>query len=86
MWFQGREVFVEGWRPMMVGPAAWGEWRVLPASVNRQPALAAYLKRPGEEAFTGSWLGVFAFQDGLIAEITTFQPSFFAACGLPATL
>jgi len=86
MWFQGREVFVEGWRPMMVGPAAWGEWRVLPASVNRQPALAAYLKRPGEEAFTGSWLGVFAFRDGLISEITTFQPSFFAACGLPATL
>jgi RNA polymerase sigma-70 factor, ECF subfamily len=86
LWFQGREVFVEGWRPMMVGPDAWGEWRVLETAANRQPALAAYLRRPGESAFSGSWLGVFAFRDGLISEITTYEPTFFAAFGLPEQL
>lgn len=86
MWFQGRTVFVEGWRPMLVGPGAWGDWRVVPAAANRQPALAAYLRRPGETAYTPNWLGLFAFRDGLIAEITTYDVRFFAPLGLPASL
>jgi RNA polymerase sigma-70 factor (ECF subfamily) len=86
LWFQGREVFVEGWRPMMVGPGAWGDWRVLSTAANRQPALAAYLRRPGEEAFSGSWISLFAFRDGLVSEITTYDPKFLPAFGLPGKL
>ena len=36
----------------MVGPEAFGEWKVLVTWANRQPALANYARRPGAEHFT----------------------------------
>ncbi|MFE0146196.1 RNA polymerase subunit sigma-70 [Nonomuraea sp. NPDC059007] len=82
-WILGREAFVSSWGPQMSGEASWGDWRVLPARVNRQPAIAAYLRRPGEEVFSASWLGVFRMEGPLISEITTFDHEFFPQMGLP---
>ncbi|MBC6460584.1 RNA polymerase subunit sigma-70 [Actinomadura sp. HBU206391] len=86
IWILGGEAIVEGWRWAMVGPEAWGDWRVLPTWANRQPAAAAYLRRPGEALFSPSWLGVLRVEDGLVAEITTFGEGVFPLLGLPATL
>ncbi|MGC5011177.1 RNA polymerase subunit sigma-70 [Streptosporangium sp. DT93] len=86
IWILGGNAIVEAWRDAMVGPDAWGDWRVLPTRANRQPAAAAYLRRPGESGYHGSWLGVLRVEDGLVTEITTFGPELFPAFGLPASL
>lgn len=86
IWILGGEAIVESWRPAMIGPEAWGDWRVLPTRANRQPAAAAYLRRPGESEYQGSWLGVLRVEDGLVTQITTFGAEIFPAFGLPSTL
>ncbi|MER6946125.1 RNA polymerase subunit sigma-70 [Nonomuraea sp. NPDC000554] len=86
IWLLGRESFVAAWTPAMVGPEAWGDWRLLATRANRQPAAAAYLRRPGESGFTPSWLAVLRVEDGLITQITTYGDEYVPAFGLPASL
>src|SRR5262245_14655586 len=47
----GRAELMRNWSPLMVGPNAWGEWRYLETAANHQPAVAAYLRRPGEAVY-----------------------------------
>ena len=68
------------------GPTGMGEWRLLPTSVNRTPAAASYLRRPGEPVFRPFKLDVFRFVDGLVAQIHTFDARMFADLGLPEEL
>ncbi|MQA98663.1 MAG: sigma-70 family RNA polymerase sigma factor [Streptosporangiales bacterium] len=68
------------------GPEREGDWRLLPTSLNRMPAAASYLRRPGDAEFRAFKFDVLRVRDGRIAEITTFGPALFAACGLPETL
>ncbi|WP_449062511.1 RNA polymerase subunit sigma-70 [Planomonospora algeriensis] len=86
IWLQGLETFVAAWTPAMVGPEAWGDWRMLAVRANRQPAAAAYLRRAGEDRFSPSWLGVLRVEDGLITQITTFGDEMFPLFGLPPSL
>ncbi|WP_030910366.1 RNA polymerase subunit sigma-70 [Streptosporangium amethystogenes] len=86
IWILGGEAIVEAWRPAMIGPEAWGDWRVLPTRANRQPAAAAYLRRPGESGYQGSWLGVLRVEGGVVTQITTFGAEIFPEFGLPAAL
>ncbi|MFI6293505.1 RNA polymerase subunit sigma-70 [Nonomuraea sp. NPDC050790] len=83
LWILGRESFVSAWAPQMSGEASWGDWKVLPARVNRQPAIAAYLRKPGEERFSPFWLGVFRMEGPLISQIATFGDELFPVLGLP---
>ncbi|GII77144.1 RNA polymerase sigma factor [Sphaerisporangium rufum] len=83
IWILGGPAIVANWTPAMVGPQAWGDWRLVPTAANRQPAAAAYLRRPGDTAFRASWLAVLRVEDGLISEITTFGEDLFPAFGLP---
>src|SRR5256886_10986261 len=66
-------------------PAAIGDWRLVPTWANRQPASASYLPAQGESAYRALKLDVLRIEDGLIAEITTFDAQLFPAFGLPAT-
>ncbi|MFC7429289.1 RNA polymerase subunit sigma-70 [Nocardia tengchongensis] len=63
-----------------------GRWRGVPVQANRQPAMAGYLRRPGEPVYRAQVLDVLRVEDGKIVEITAFGPEMFAAFGLPATL
>jgi len=47
------------------------------------PAAASYLRRPGDSQFRAFKLDVLRIEDGLIAEITTFDARLFRAFGLP---
>jgi len=85
-WYRGRDVIIESWTPVMIGPAAWGEFRCVAVPANRQPALANYLRRTGETEFRALSLDVLRVEDGLIAEITTFGPDLFGRFGLPDVL
>jgi RNA polymerase sigma-70 factor (TIGR02960 family) len=68
------------------GPERDGDWRLLPTAVNRMPAAASYLRRPGDTLFRAFKLDVLRVVDGAIAEITTFGPWQFPALGVPPTL
>jgi hypothetical protein len=64
----------------------WGEWRLVSTSANRLRNAASYLKRPGDTVFRAYKFDVLRVQNGLIAEITTFDERLFPQLGLPATL
>jgi RNA polymerase sigma-70 factor (TIGR02960 family) len=68
------------------GPERDGDWRLLPAGVNRMPAAASYLRRPGDGLFRPLKLDVLRVEGGAIAEITTFGPALFDVLGLPPSL
>ena len=73
--------------PLMVqaiGPEPMGEWRLVPTWANRMPAAVSYLRAKGDTEFRALKLDVLRIEDGLIAEITTFEV--FSSFGLPPTL
>ncbi|MFC7307897.1 RNA polymerase subunit sigma-70 [Streptomyces monticola] len=84
--FDGRAAILDLWRPVYEGDGAWGEWRTVPVTVNRMPAVVNYVRKPGATAFTPVNIDVLRIEAGLIAEITTFAPEILPALGLPATL
>ncbi|AWS45557.1 RNA polymerase subunit sigma-70 [Streptosporangium sp. 'caverna'] len=86
IWLLGRETFLASWTPAMVGPEAWGDWRMLGTWANRQPTAAAYLRRAGQSDFLPSWLGVLRVEDGLVTQVTTYGEETFSRFGLPPSL
>lgn len=68
------------------GPERDGDWRLVPTSVNRMPAAASYLRRPGDSLFRAFKLDVLRIDGRQIDEITTFGISLFPALGLPDVL
>ncbi|WP_249227427.1 sigma-70 family RNA polymerase sigma factor [Kutzneria sp. CA-103260] len=80
---------VESMRPLFdiaFGPEGMGDWRLLPTSVNRTPAAASYLRRPGEVGFRPFKLDVFRMVDGLVTQIHVFDARMFDDLGLPKEL
>lgn len=88
LWILGRDTFAAGLAAQFdpESPIYVGQWRAVATWANRQPAMAAYVRQPGESVYRPQVLNVFRVEDGLIAEITAFQPNLFPAFGLPATL
>jgi RNA polymerase sigma-70 factor (ECF subfamily) len=84
--FHGREAIVKSWFDNGFGSAEWGDMTGIWTMANGQPALANYVRRPGETKFTPVALDVLRVVDGKVAEILTFEPTLFPAFDLPATL
>ncbi|MFF5263499.1 sigma-70 family RNA polymerase sigma factor [Actinomadura viridis] len=64
-----------------------GQWRMLPTSANRLPAVGAYVRGPGDTAFRPFALVVLTPEAGLLAAMDSFEtPGLFGAFGLPASL
>jgi RNA polymerase sigma-70 factor (ECF subfamily) len=83
LWYDSREAF----RRAVERHAAPGEYRFVPTGANMQPAIAGYLRSPGDTAFRPLALEVLRIEDGQIAEIIDFgQLELFAAFDLPAEL
>lgn len=83
LWAQGRDTFIAASRKH----AAVGEYRFLPTRANRQPAVAIYLRAPGEPSFRPLTLEVLRVEGGQVAEIIDFSfPELFEAFGLPLQL
>ncbi|HEX6653975.1 MAG TPA: RNA polymerase subunit sigma-70 [Thermoleophilaceae bacterium] len=83
--YDGRDAVAEFFRDAF-GPGAPGDFRLVPTRANRQLAAANYVRRPGDRHFRAVSLDVLRFQDGRLAEITTFEPRLFPAFGLPEKL
>ena len=82
----GRGALVELWRPAIIGPEAFGEFRIVPTAANRQPAAAAYVRRAGDDRLRPLAIDVLRIEDGLVAEVTTFGHRWFPNFGLPTSL
>ena len=82
MFFEGRAQM----RQLFGDAREMGEWRLVPAWVNRMPAAVSYLKRPGDTVFRPFKVDVLRADGDLIVETTTFDARLVAWLGLPATL
>lgn len=83
IWTDGRENFITGTH--LHAPP--GEFRALPTRANRQPAVAIYLRAPGEERFCLLALQVLRIEAGAIAEIIDYStPELLARFAVPASL
>lgn len=82
MFFEGRTQM----RELFGHAREMGDWRLIPAWVNRMPAAVSYLKRPGDTAFRPFKVDVLRADGDQIAETTTFDARLVAWIGLPATL
>ena len=84
--WQGRDAVIGAWVEGGFGTDAWGSTRCVVTRVNRQPAVAFYVRTPGEAEHRPLAIDVLRFEDGLVREIVTFDSSLFARLDLPASL
>ena len=68
------------------GTEEFGRLRCVVTRANGVPAVAAYVRREGEPAWTALAMDVLRIEEGAIAEILTFGPEVFASFGLAPTL
>lgn len=84
--WDGRDAIIRSWVEGGFGSEEFGDLRCVATRANRQPAVACYVRRPGDGGHRPMALDVLRIELGLVAEINTFGPDVFAAFGLPATL
>jgi RNA polymerase sigma-70 factor (TIGR02960 family) len=82
--FVGREAIFDCWTEGGFGTEEFGDIRCLVTEANRQPAVAYYARKPGEDAYRPFALDVLRIENDQITEIIAFPIS--AAFGLPPTL
>ena len=81
----GRRTIVEAWSEGF-DTESFGRMRGVVTRANMQPAVACYLKRPGEPAYRPMALDVIRIEEGRVAEIVTFPSHVFPVFGLPDKL
>jgi RNA polymerase sigma-70 factor (ECF subfamily) len=84
--WEGRDRVVGSWVEGGFGTGMFGSMRCAVTSANRQPAVACYVRRPGDDLYTPLAIDVLRIADGEIAEIVTFGSDVFESFGLPETL
>jgi RNA polymerase sigma-70 factor (ECF subfamily) len=85
-WYIGGKAIVAAWVRGGFGSASFGRLRCLPVRANGQPAVAVYLRRPGDTEYRPLALDVLRIEGGLVAEVVVFGPDMFPPFGLPATI
>ena len=81
----GRRTIVDSWSEAL-DIESFGLVRGVVTRANTQPALACYLKRPGEDEYRPMALDVIRIEEGRVAEIVTFPPAVFPSFGLAPKL
>jgi RNA polymerase sigma-70 factor, ECF subfamily len=83
LWYDSRDAFGTATERF----ALPGDYRLVPIGANRQPAVAGYLRAPGETVHRALVIEILRIEEGRIAEIIDFDyDGLFAAFGLPLTL
>jgi RNA polymerase sigma-70 factor, ECF subfamily len=68
-------------------PSCLGEFRTVATAANRQPAVAAYIRRPGDSDHRALGIDVLRVEGGLVVEVTRFvNTELFPVFGLPLTI
>jgi RNA polymerase sigma-70 factor (ECF subfamily) len=69
------------------GQTPYDDFKCVITSANRMPAVANYLRKPGDKLYRAFAIDVLRIENGAVAEILAFDlPQQLAAFGLPATL
>jgi RNA polymerase sigma-70 factor, ECF subfamily len=84
--WEGRDQVVQCWIEGGFGSESFGSVRCEVTRANRQPAVAYYVRQPGDERHTPLALDVLRVVDGEIADIVVFDGSVFPWFGLPEGL
>jgi RNA polymerase sigma-70 factor (TIGR02960 family) len=82
----GRDETVQGWVDGGFGRGEYADWKCRTTTANGQPAVAMYLRRPGASTYEAFTMDVLRVQNGLIAEIITFDSDVFDWFRLPSQL
>ena len=82
----GRSTVVQGWIDGGFGSEAFGSMRCVVTRANGQPAVAGYVRKPGDAAYEPLAIDVLQVQDGVVTEIVTFDGAVFEHFDLPVTL
>ena len=82
----GRSTVVQSWIDGGFGSETFGSMRCVVTRANGQPAVAAYVRKPGDAAYRPLAIDVLRVQDGVVTEIVTFDGALFDRFDLPATL
>jgi RNA polymerase sigma-70 factor (ECF subfamily) len=88
-WFQGREDIATSLALATDpgSPSYLGQFRTVATAANRQPAVAAYVRRPGDSEYRALGIDVLRFEGDLVVEITRFiRADIFPAFGLEPVL
>src|SRR5688572_33280409 len=81
--WEGRDTVIGGWVEGGFGSESFGSLRCVVTRANRQPAVACYVRRPGDDSYSPMAIDVLRIVDGEVAEIVTFDGSVFGWFGLP---
>jgi RNA polymerase sigma-70 factor (ECF subfamily) len=84
--WQGRDRVIQSWIDGGFGSDAFGSLRCLTTTANRQPAVANYVRHPGDPGYLPMALDVLRIQDGAVIDIVTFGPEVFPAFDLPRSI
>jgi RNA polymerase sigma-70 factor, ECF subfamily len=82
----GRDAIVDAWLEGGFGTGEYRDFRCVVTRANMQPAVANYLRRPGDSEYRPLALDVLRIERGLVAEIIAFPDSVFPALDLPPKL
>lgn len=82
----GRGAVVQGWIDGGFGSDVFGSLRCVVTRANGQPAVAGYLRRPGDAGHELLALDVLRVRDGVVTDIVTFDRAVLTYFDLPATL
>ena len=83
LWYEGRDAF----RTAIDKFAVPGDYRLVATAANHQPAIAFYVRSPGDSEYRALVIEVLRIEDGRIAEILDFgDERLFSAFALPLTL
>ena len=80
---EGRDEMFRLWIEEGFGSERFGRVRCVVTHANLQPAVANYVRRPGDSSWRALALDVLRIEEGLITEIVTFPPDTFPLFGLP---
>jgi RNA polymerase sigma-70 factor (ECF subfamily) len=84
--WEGRDRVVQSWVDGGFGTESFGSMRCLVARANRQPAVACYIRKPGDDGYSPLAIDVLRVSGGTVSDIVTFDGSVFGWFGLPETL
>src|ERR671937_325681 len=82
----GRSTVVQGWIDGGFGSEAFGSMRCVVTRANGQPAVAGYVRKPGDATYQPLAIDVLRVQSGVVTEIVTFDRAVFKHFELPAML
>jgi RNA polymerase sigma-70 factor (ECF subfamily) len=84
--WEGRDAVIGGWVEGGFGSESFGSMRCVVTRANRQPAVVAYVRRPGDDAYLPLAMDVLHIEDGLVREIVTFDAGQLGRFDVPASL